>query len=75
MIKDRDDMLQRFLEITWNPTERELIILNTLADATFHQNEDGGHVYFGTYCHHDDHDNCKQVCKTCASPCVCYCHR
>lgn len=35
----------------------------------------GGHLYYGTYCHHDNHGACKLVCKTCSSPCICPCHQ
>lgn len=30
--------------------------------------------YTSTYCIHDDHQDCRLVCKTCQSPCRCPCH-
>lgn len=51
----------------------------------FHVDSDE-HVYLSTSCLHDDHDYCKNntglcgnktpgVCKFCAAPCICWCHR
>ena len=44
-----------------------------LNDALAYRSPDGSHRYYGTYCRHEDHDQCKRVCKTCAAPCVCPC--
>lgn len=33
------------------------------------------HDYLSTYCWHEDHDDCRQKCKTCKRPCRCGCHR
>lgn len=74
MIKSREEMYEHFLRITENPTDREKIILDVLSHAAYHLNDEGEHVYFGTYCHHENHGACKKVCKTCSSPCVCHCH-
>jgi hypothetical protein len=30
--------------------------------------------YTSTYCIHEDHENCRLVCKTCEEPCLCDCH-
>lgn len=30
--------------------------------------------YLSTACHHTFHDECREVCKFCESPCVCPCH-
>ncbi len=32
------------------------------------------HVYTSTACHHELHDQCRQVCKFCESACLCPCH-
>lgn len=74
MITGRDQMYDEFVRITPDASERELIILSVLADATFHLNDEGWHVYFDASCHHDDHGMCEKECKACSSPCVCHCH-
>lgn len=32
------------------------------------------HVYRSTACYHEQHDNCRKVCKFCPSRCTCSCH-
>lgn len=31
----------------------------------------GEHVYLSTACRHQQHDQCRKVCKFCDAPCVC----
>lgn len=47
----------------------------------------GEHIYWSTWCRHDNHDGCKALekapgvprnpaqCKTCAARCICDCHK
>jgi hypothetical protein len=35
---------------------------------------DFGHGYLSTACIHDQHDNCRLVCKFCHTVCLCKCH-
>lgn len=64
-----------------SPTPEHQFLLDRIARlekalqlAKVHKNADKDHEYYGTHCHHKDHELCKVICKTCSSPCVCICH-
>jgi hypothetical protein len=58
--------------------------IDAKVDAVF---ADGSHRYWSTHCRHGNHDACSATelapgvprqpaqCKTCSSPCLCYCHK
>lgn len=53
-----------------------------MADEIFYEDlfknvlldDEGRHLYLSTYCLHDRHEDCRQVCKVCTEPCICSCH-